>query len=526
MYLFTCTKELLFCVFCIFVLTNCKKNSNPIEECTPPPPVETCHYISFKMDGAQLALDAFPKTFYFPIKEYELEFSPFIEIANPPQEILFNNNIITNDAINHLGVVKVNEHFSVKLTWCDSIIEEYLLIFTKHPIIQIQVDGQMINNEPKTPIEFRINDPDFLINGGIERETVSRGGIELRGGSAQTYPKKAYGLELWEDELGSEKKDASLLGMREDDDWILDAMYIDKARMRHRVSMDIWLDFQDVHYIDEKPNAKSGVYGKMVEVFIDNSYRGIYILSERMDRKQLKLKEFEGGADKFGVLYKSAYWGNGTVTFNGYWEDIDPFSGYWDGWEQKYPDPEDEGIFWDPLSDFTWFVLNSSDDDFKNQISSYLNLENAADYYIFLNLLRADDNTGKNIYLAQYDKEDVLFFAPWDLDATWGRFWNGNSTSPNGVLTNGLFARLIETDAGNFKNLLKQKWSDARNDIFTKNSLINYFEDYAELMRLNGSFEREYNKWNMDKLLDDEMDHINTWLDSRLLYLDDYFDTL
>ncbi|MEM6963984.1 MAG: CotH kinase family protein [Bacteroidota bacterium] len=519
-------KRFLTYTLCLFLFFGCKKKSPPHEDCIIPPIVQNYDLLSFKMDGADLALDSFPRTFYYPISDYEVEFSPFVEITNEPQEILINNRVITNESNNDLGLVKVNEPLPIKLTWCDTFVEEYLLIFTRHPIIQIDTDGQTIQNDPKIPIGFKINDPDFLINGMPERELTSYAGIEFRGGSAQSYPKKAYGLELWKNSFGGEKIDAPLLGMRDDDDWILDAMYIDKGRMRHRVSMDIWLDFQEVYYLHEEPDARSGVRGKMVEVFIDDRYRGIYMLSERMDRKQLQLKEFENGADDFGVLYKSTHWGNGTVTFAGYWEEADSLNGYWDGWEHKYPDTEAEGIFWDPISDFTRFVLYSSDDEFKNQINDHLQLGNAADYYMFLNLMRADDNVGKNMFLAMYDTSEVFFIAPWDLDGTWGRFWDGSATSPNVILTNGLFNRLIETNAGNFKNLLKQRWLSARSGIFSKNSLMSYFEYYAELMTLNGSFEREFTKWNMVVPLEDEMEHISTWLDDRLAYLDDYFDTL
>ena len=43
---------------------------------------------------------------------------------------------------------------------------------------------------------------------------------------SKQYPKKSYSVELWTDEEGVQKDKQSLLGMREDDDWILDGLCV------------------------------------------------------------------------------------------------------------------------------------------------------------------------------------------------------------------------------------------------------------------------------------------------------------
>jgi len=257
---------------------------------------------------------------------------------------------------------------------------------------------------------------------------------------------------------------------------------------------------------------------------LDNEYWGVYAFTERMDRKLLQLTEYDSGND-FGLLYKSVHWENGTITFNNYF-DFDPLSDYWEGWEQKYPDPEDDEIFWNSLAGFTQFAIESSDLEFQNQIPQQLNIDNAVDYYIFLNLLRADDNTGKNIYFSKYNQADKFFIVPWDLDATFGRFWDGSTTATGSILSNNLFDRLIATNTGNFKNKLKQRWSNARNNIFTRNVLMSYFENYATVFEANGTFERERIKWSVANTLTEELDFTSDWIDGRLQFLDDYFDAL
>lgn len=114
-------------------------------------------------------------------------------------------------------------------------------------------------------------------------------GIKVRGASASTYPKKAYSVEL-QDESG-EETDASLLNLREDGDWILDAMYIDHARMRNRLCTDIWNSFNSVPHKEKEPEAINGTRGYFVEVILNQKYNGLYCFTEKVDRKQLKLKK-------------------------------------------------------------------------------------------------------------------------------------------------------------------------------------------------------------------------------------------
>jgi len=440
-----------------------------------------------------------------------MEFSPLIEVEEEAIEIKINNNTITNFSQNDLGVVKINTPLPIEFTLCDGTIKNTQLIFTRHPIVQLETNNQFIHNEPKIPFHLRINDPDFLENGRTEQEYFSLGGIELRGGGAQVYPKKSYGIELWNDSLGVEKKDASLLGMREDDDWILDAMFIDKARMRNRVATELWVDLENLHYQNVESEARSGVRGKMVEVFLDGEYWGIYFLSERMDRKQLQLQED-------GLLYKSTAWDNGVIRFENY-SSFDASSETWEGWLQKYPDPDEE-ILWNPLADFTFFAVESSNEDFKDQIGNMLHIDNAVDYFIFMNLLRADDNAGKNIYFGKYNSSDRFFISAWDLDATLGRDFLGEETLVEDILTYGLFDRLLETDADDFFEKVKTRWGELRGSIFSKNNLMDRFYDFADAMEMNGSFEREKSRWGLESDLSLEMGYVSDWLDGRLGYLD------
>lgn len=509
----------------LLISLGCKKEEVPPIEISPPDLTITNpnKEVALQINGTRPALDTTTQTFLFPLASNTENLNPLIEVDNQPSSILIDNQNVNNYEINELMLANDNTPHSLSLNYEGNLSENYQLVFTNLPIIQIFTYGAMIEDEPKILADFIINDPNYFINGQAEQKLTANIGIEIRGLSSQKYDKKAFGIEFWEDQIGAKKLDVSLLGMRKDDDWILDAMFIDPARMRNRVSTDIWLDFQQVPYIDYEPYAKNGTNGQLVEIFINQEYRGIYTLTERIDRKLLKLKDFKETSN-FGLLYKAIGWGD-PVTFTGY-EEYDPNLYHWKGWEQKYPDPMDEGIFWEPMADFVKFVVESPDAQFKTNIGQQLNIKNAVDYFIFLNLIRADDNVGKNTFLAKYQQTDPFFFVPWDLDATWGLSWSGNHTSPNGILSNGLFDRLLATNTDNFKGRVKERWSNARQGIFTKEHLLNYFQDYNSLLNQRNAFSREQEKWAISNDLSLEMTRINQWIDNRLLFLDEYFEKL
>ena len=95
--------------------------------------------------------------------------------------------------------------------------------------------------------------------------------------------------------------------MREDQSWILDAMWLDCSKMRNRVCFDLWNDFNTLYYSNTEPEAVNATHGYPVEMILDGAYHGLYILSDRIDRKQLKLKK------KGGYLYKGK---NGQMNVN------------------------------------------------------------------------------------------------------------------------------------------------------------------------------------------------------------------
>ena len=240
--------------------------------------------------------------------------------------------------------------------------------------------------------------------------------IKWRGGTTNTpnKHKRNYTVKL--------PNDTTLLGLRDDNKWILDAGQADVFRLRNRVAMDLWNDLsRKPYYADQHPKARNGVSGRVVELFLNDEYRGIYNLSEDLDRKQMKLKKVQDNI-VHGCLYKVKQYGYGNM--NDTVDIFDNHSEMWENIEVKYPDLADNDTTdWSTLYNAIKFVVESSDDDFANQVADYFDLPIVTDVSIFISIVNGLDNRGKNILWAVYDKQQdkKLTPAPWDLDCTVGQ---------------------------------------------------------------------------------------------------------
>ena len=389
--------------------------------------------------------------------------------------------------------------------------QQYGLYFSQLSLININTTQEIVN-EPKVLADFILSD---IISSQV---VTSYCGIELRGGVSQSYPKKSYDIELWDDVSGNNNNSIPLLNMRNDDDWILMAMYNEPLRLRNVTNHQLWKSIHTPYYSSQEPNAKSGINTEYIELAINNEYMGIYALGEQVDKKQLKLKGYNGSIR--GELYKGISWGASTFTTL---PSYDNNNRIWSGFEMKYP-KESDLTDWSILYDFVNFVINSSETDFENNISNKFNLNNAVDYFIFLNILRATDNTGKNIYLAKYKTDEPYFYVPWDLDGTYGIIWNGNQENIyNDILSNGFYNRLLNSNNDIFNQLASDRWFDLRSNILEYNNIASNLTTIYNFLLSNGNYEREVLKWGSNSLDLSNLSYTTDWINNRLNFLDIYF---
>ncbi|WP_339144619.1 CotH kinase family protein [Croceitalea sp. MTPC5] len=425
-----------------------------------------------------------------------------------------NNNKIEFNAVYQLPKItsKLSYNQSYELKRDNSTFHLYI---TRLPVVKINFDTVKLVNNKKTP--------GYLTYYNENKFEESVMGIRQRGNLSLTFPKKSYDIEVWKDSLKKESKDVKFKGLRSDDDWILDGLYNEPLRLRSTVATKMWTDFHKPYYLDKEPKAVNGFGVKFVELFRNGEYLGLYGLSESVDRKQLRLKKNDG-TKVFGELFKAnSYEGGTSFKKAGEYNNIFP---HYLGFRMEYP-VIDYNSHWNNLSALLDLVVNQSDDSFIKNIGRQIDISNTIDYFIYVNLLRATDNLGKNYYLAKYDAKEPYFFVPWDVDGTFGVILKGKRISTtNDILSNNLFDRLLRLNPNGFNEKLKLRWQALRADELNDKNIFKRFTKYYERFNEEKIYEREFNRWAKDTTNDNDYDYLNKWISDRLAFLDDHFNKL
>ncbi len=350
--------------------------------------------------------------------------------------------------------------------------------------------------------------------------------IRYRGQTALKYAKKSFAIKLFD--ANGNKLNTSFLGMRSDNSWILDAMANDKARMRNRLSTDLWNDFARKSYIAAfEPKMLNGTRGSFVEVYLNGEYWGLYCLTEKIDRKQLKLKKYNTNIR--GLLYKSNGWFTLHSEDEGFYQ-YNNQSMTWHSLEMSYPDIDDgETIDWKPLVDDIYWMSFSQDEEINAHFNEKFDLAVWEDYFLFVEFLMADDNICKNQYLYYYDITSAnkkLGVAPWDMDHSWGRDYNGDTLCAE-IETETWFNRvsyLMQYVYTGLEKTYKERYDEMRLTYFTPEKLKQRFGDYFALFRNTGAADREKARWSgVDGItldFDKEEQYIYQWIDRRFSFMD------
>ena len=516
---------------------------------------------SLRVNGKDLTYDSTAKQYYLSLSQQTRETGTLtakVEVKWAKNDGKYEL-AIDGETPNAEGIIEIQnasgeKAYMMTILKDDKEVATVPLNMTFLPIVEIRVST--CNGKYYNKGTLRVTDPDIA---GYDSTFVAK--FRYRGASAQGYPKKSYAVKLIDSEGNS--VDREYFGLRNDNNWILDAMYIDGACMRNRVSTDLWNDFATLPYHRRngwEKKAKTGTRGRFVEVFLNGRYHGLYCMTEKMDRKQLRLKKSvdakpatettEAVGDTIhGSLYKSSQWSYevfmghdlGSTSYpghspRGYNNNLKQET--WASYEIKYPDWEKQKIDWGPLWNAVNFVATTDDYVFDEEVKNYFDYPVVRDYFLFIELMLATDNHGKNMFFFNYDQKaqkcaKMIGITPWDLDGTWGIRWDGSKSYTKAAQnftqfitqyehgTHTLFYRLFHSSKWNWFNDLKARYAELRTKQFSEESLTNRFLDYGDLFRESGADVREQNRWNgyHTDILGD-VDYIKQWIADRLKFLD------
>ena len=327
--------------------------------------------------------------------------------------------------------------------------------------------------------------------------------IKFRGVAKWRYPKKEYRLQL------SQRK--SLLDMRRDDDWILFAMYIDYPHMRIKLSFDLWRSLKSTNPTAILPDSE------FVNLYINGEYQGLYLLSEKFDRRLLDFDNAQDNVDSSLIFQAKAH----PVFFNSISNYIE------ETWQQDWPN-EDDDIFIKNkiLPDLFSFITFSSDEEFfdpMNGIYSKFDKQNLIDFFIFNFFILHVDFWNTYYYIVRNTNPNKFFLIPWDFDGSFGQWATGlypaNTNHESEAQKNELYKRLLNNEE--FKQDCKDRWFELRKTIWTHGIILDMLSDMYD--EIKETLEISMDLWRPDLDYEEYVDCLFQWIPERLEYCDSYF---
>lgn len=283
--------------------------------------------------------------------------------------------------------------------------------------------------EESIPINHKI---EMKLNESSNNEhNIYEGKIERRGGFSIVFPKHSFEVDL--------EKDVSIADLPNDDDWILNANYIDKTFLRHVLSYEIFSSMG-------KDNITSEF--QFVELELNDEYNGLYVLMEKLDKSSLELDDLDSSAVIFKEphIFRETY--DGIVPQN-----TDNFH------QQTFPKIE-ESDKTDYIEGIRDFILNSNHSSFKELFLEIFDINNIIDWHLILLISNNNDGILKNYYLYRIDSKTPIRIAPWDYDHSFGRDGDNElniDERPLNINKSILFDRLLQFNW--YKKALKEEWN-------------------------------------------------------------------
>ena len=326
--------------------------------------------------------------------------------------------------------------------------------------------------------------------------------IKNRGGFSSKFYKHSFSIEL-------ENKFA-LCNLPPDDDWIINANYIDKTFMRHKVCYDLF------RQMSLKNVASKCAY---VNVKLNDKDLGLYVLMEKINAAMIGLDK----TDSLAMLFKDP-----PVFSKHKLSHVKDSNNYF---QQKYPkiNVSDKANY---LTRFKNFMFNSTDEEFNEEIGNWVDIDNVIDWHLMLLFSNNSDGIMKNFFLYKLNSNTPFRFAIWDYDHSFGRDGDNELNMMDRALDcnrSVLLRRLMQTD---YSDRLKKRWTELRRlNIISYQNIRNLISENDKY--ISQEIDKNFTIWPIDEkwyfdnnTYEQEVDLILEFVPIRIDQLDQYFKDL
>jgi len=499
------------------------------------------------INGVPCAFDESSNTYIFSISERAVGVSATYTFGgtynSDELRVVFSKGEIGSDG---KLTAKANQTMAMRVYTKSKYYDCNLRISTM-PVMSIETENRKplpTNNDKTTTLycTITIHNPDADVEPGDEY-VASYATVHNRGASSLSYPKKSLKLELQKfvEENGNTvmtERKKRLLGMRDDDDWILDACYADPTMMHNKMAYNLWEEIGG----DTNPDAiLAGPHCEYVEVIMNGKYHGLFLLVEPVDEKQMGVDKAEDTADgSHGVFIKTTSWTD--TKFDKVSSTLKPTKNVWNGFEMKYPENNITAADWDMLNKMLTATANDKADGdhtaFINAAKKYLDKENIVNYWILISVTLARDNAGKNICWSISNLSDPnakMYINAWDMDNTFGYRYgvppvkDPATTANYGDAWFKLLRCYLTYNVDGSADYLASRWAELTkaNGPCSVSALHARVDREAAYLDSSGAFLREQARWpagdkhaSLPRPLTTEVEYAKEWIEDRIPIVD------
>ena len=316
--------------------------------------------------------------------------------------------------------------------------------------------------------------------------------IDGRGNTSWHQPKRPYNIDLVENDWITELS-AKLLGMPECDEWALLNFWVDRSVMRIPLAFYLGQRMTNIPWTPRN---------RYVEVWINGDYRGLYLLTEKVQRDNNRVdvkKNDETTNNLTGGYILEATPKDGHKSTPIETQTQIQTGPYGINFAFKYPKPKN---LTNPYGESQRQWIKEWMDDFEDALGSndyrdptngyqrYINENSFIDWTILHELSKGCDNLFHASIFVQKERDGKLSMtAPWDFDLSFGNSGVYQEEN-NWIKTHRWFGRLDQDDRYAQKYITRHE------------ELVPLIEKIPEILRANyqqleeaGVLEREYQKY-------------------------------
>lgn len=409
----------------------------------------------------------------------------------------------------------------------------------KLPLFSIDTKGATIVNEPKIDAEA------IMTSEGIV-DFEGKIAIEFRGSSSQGFPKKSYGFETRD--ASNMDLDVSILGMPEEEDWILHGPFSDKSLMRNVLIYDL-----------SREMNQYASRSKFVELNINGAYQGVYVFMEKLKRDDQRiaiatLKETDISGEELTGGYIIKVDRSDSGDFN----DQNSFSSLYGSslnisltspiyFVYEYPDeeeirPEQRDYISTYVGDFEAALASDDFTDPDAGYQTFIDSDSFVDFFILNELSNNVDGYRLSTFMHK-DKNGKLKMGPiWDFNLGFGNadYCAGGETNVWAYKFNERclgdsfqvpfwWERLMQDPA--YVAHLQTRWNQLRASTLSEAYIHAKVDAYVDALDRTGASKANFETWPVFGIYvwpnnfvgqnySEETNYLKSWISDRLVWLD------